>query len=163
MAHGGCSPCCEALWTSSLELLLTAIAGSFEARAQGAPTPRPVIEEQRQQDRERALREQNEPAVEARLPGQPAVEVQRLPGDEVPCFRIDRVVLSGERSEDFKWALDAIASPQADDSPLGHCIGTKGVNAVLARVQRAIIARGFVTTRVLAVRRIWPVANSPSR
>ncbi|NKF15244.1 POTRA domain-containing protein, partial [Rhizobium phaseoli] len=37
-----------------------------------------------------------------------------------------------------------------NDSPVGRCLGTIGVNVVLARAQQAIIARGFVTTRVLA-------------
>lgn len=131
-------------------LLLTGLAGSFAAHAQIASTPRPVIEEQRQQQRERALREEQERTVDARLPRQAAVETQRLPDDEMPCFRIDRVVLSGKRSDAFQWALDAIAGPQGDDSPVGRCLGTEGVNIVLTRVQQAVIERGFVTTRVLA-------------
>lgn len=69
---------------------------------------------------------------------------------ESPCFRVERLALSGERSADFQWALDAAAGPDANDSPLGRCLGTQGVNTVMARLQQAIIARGFVTTRVLA-------------
>ncbi|MDL9998619.1 ShlB/FhaC/HecB family hemolysin secretion/activation protein [Variovorax sp. J22P240] len=131
-------------------LLLTGLAASFAAHAQIASTPRPVIEEQRQQERERALREQQERTVDARVPRQAAAESQRLPDDETPCFRIDRVVLSGERSDAFQWALDAIAGPQGDDSPVGRCLGTEGVNIVLTRVQQAVIAAGYVTSRVLA-------------
>jgi hemolysin activation/secretion protein len=32
----------------------------------------------------------------------------------------------------------------------GRCLGAKGINVVMARVQNAIIERGFVTTRVVA-------------
>src|SRR5690606_777649 len=32
----------------------------------------------------------------------------------------------------------------------GRCLGTEGVGIVMRRVQNAIIARGFITTRVLA-------------
>lgn len=131
-------------------LLLTGLAASFATHAQIASTPRPVVEEQRQQERERALREQQERTFDARLPRQPATETPRLPDKESPCFRIDRVALLGERSDEFQWALDAIAGPQGDDSPIGRCLGTEGVNIVLTRVQQAIIARGYVTTRVLA-------------
>lgn len=131
-------------------LLVTGLAASFAVHAQIASTPRPVIEEQRQQERERALREQQERAVDARLPRQAATKTQRLPDNETPCFRIDRMVLSGENSDDFQWALAATAGPQSDDSPVGQCLGTEGVNIVLARIQQAVIARGYVTTRVLA-------------
>ncbi|MDM0106116.1 ShlB/FhaC/HecB family hemolysin secretion/activation protein [Variovorax sp. J22R24] len=123
---------------------------SFGAQAQVASTPRPIVEEQRQQERERALREQQESTVDARLPRQQTTESQRLPDAETPCFRIDRVVLSGERSDEFQWALAAIDGERGDDSPIGRCLGTEGANIVLARVQQAVIESGYVTTRVLA-------------
>ena len=120
------------------------------AAAQLSSAPNPLIEEQRQQERERALREQQERSVDARVPRSPLAETQRLPDDETPCFRIDRLLLAGERSEDFQWALDAAAGQKGDDSPIGRCLGTEGVNIALARVQQSVIARGYVTTRVLA-------------
>ncbi|HWT17422.1 MAG TPA: ShlB/FhaC/HecB family hemolysin secretion/activation protein, partial [Variovorax sp.] len=43
-----------------------------------------------------------------------------------------------------------LSGPEGNDSPIGRCLGTSGVNVVLARAQQAVIARGFVTTRVLA-------------
>nr|WP_088958681.1 ShlB/FhaC/HecB family hemolysin secretion/activation protein [Variovorax sp. HW608] len=118
--------------------------------AQLSSAPNPFVEEQRQQERERALREQQERSVDARLQRPPAEETRRLPEDETPCFRIDRIVLTGELADEFQWALDAIAGPKGDDSPIDRCLGTEGVNIVLARVQQAVIARGYVTTRVLA-------------
>ncbi len=94
------------------------------------------------------LREQQEKSVDSHLQQPAQKDPGRLPEAESPCFRIDRLALSGERSEEFQWVLDAAAG--SDDSPLGRCLGTQGVNIVMARLQQAVIARGFVTTRVLA-------------
>ncbi|WP_184530465.1 ShlB/FhaC/HecB family hemolysin secretion/activation protein [Variovorax sp. Sphag1AA] len=127
------------------------LAGPHAAHAQIASTPRPFVEEQRQQERERAVREQNERAVDVRRPTEPPAAGQRLPEAESPCFRIDRIRLVGERSEAFQWALAAM-SEAADgmaDNPIGRCLGTEGINIVLARVQQALVARGWVTARVL--------------
>lgn len=121
------------------------------AISQQTPTaPQPFVEQQRQQERERALREQNERTVDQRLQAAPPAPVARIPESEAPCFRIDRVLLVGEQSEAFQWAVADLSGPEGNDSPLGRCLGTAGVNVVLARAQQAAIARGFVTTRVLA-------------
>ncbi|MDM0030083.1 ShlB/FhaC/HecB family hemolysin secretion/activation protein [Variovorax saccharolyticus] len=124
-------------------------SASFPAHAQTASTPRPIIEELRQQERERVLREQQERTVDDRL--KPAIiDAQTLPEGESPCFRIDRLELSGEGADTFQWALDfADKSGTAADDWRGRCLGTNGVNVLLSRVQQAVIAKGFVTTRVL--------------
>lgn len=109
----------------------------------------PAVQElRRQQQRERALRQQQE--------GRPALRgeqarpdpVGRLPANESPCFRISRIVLDGELSERFGWALRS-ADPHGDPAT-GRCLGTAGVNLTLKRIQNAILARGYITTRVLA-------------
>ena len=114
-----------------------------------AQAPDPAAQELlRQQERERALREQQERKSDVRLEAPAAASVLRLPVDEQPCFPIERIALAGDASEQFRWALKA-ADPQHDPAT-GRCLGTEGVNTVLKRVQNAIVARGFVTTRVLA-------------
>ena len=121
------------------------------ALAQQTPTtPQPFVEQQRQQERERALREQNERTVDQRLQAAPPAPIQRIPASEAPCFRIDRLLLVGDEAAAFQWAVSDLSGPEGNDSPLGRCLGTAGVNVVLARAQQAVIARGFVTTRVLA-------------
>ncbi|MCR6480416.1 ShlB/FhaC/HecB family hemolysin secretion/activation protein [Variovorax sp. ZS18.2.2] len=127
------------------------MAASSGAYAQTNPsTPNPFVEQLRQQERERALREQQEKSVDSRLQEAPKADASRLPETESPCFRIERLVLAGERADEFQWALDAAAGPEANDGPIGRCMGTQGVNTVMARLQQAVIAKGFVTTRVLA-------------
>lgn len=102
-----------------------------------------------QQQRERAQREQLEQSPDVRLeaPLDSAGNL-RLPRNETPCFKIDRVVLSGDQAEDFQWALRA-ANP-AGDPVQGRCVGSAGINLTMKRIQNAIIAKGFITTRVLA-------------
>ncbi|WP_256579917.1 MULTISPECIES: ShlB/FhaC/HecB family hemolysin secretion/activation protein [unclassified Pseudomonas] len=102
-----------------------------------------------QQQRERAQREQLEPSPDVRLETpQDSSGTLRLPRNETPCFKIDRVVLGGDQSEDFQWALRA-ANP-SDDPVQGQCVGSAGINLTMKRIQNAIIAKGFITTRVLA-------------
>ncbi|MEH6419804.1 ShlB/FhaC/HecB family hemolysin secretion/activation protein [Pseudomonas sp. CGJS7] len=131
----------------------TALAAALPllVNAQQSPvTPQPIIEQQRQQERERALREQNERAVDERAQPAPPAPTQKIPGSESPCFRIDRVALTGEHAERFQWAVEDLSGPGGDDSPIGRCLGTEGVNVVIARAQQRVIERGWVTTRVLA-------------
>ena len=127
------------------------VACPLLAIAQQSPTtPQPFVEQQRQQERERALRQQNERTVDERLQAAPAPPATRIPTSEAPCFRIDHVLLVGEQAEAFQWAVSDLAGPDGNDAPVGRCLGTAGVNVVLSRAQAALIARGWVTTRVLA-------------
>ncbi|WP_340569139.1 ShlB/FhaC/HecB family hemolysin secretion/activation protein [Stenotrophomonas sp. G106K1] len=102
----------------------------------------------RQQERERVLREQQESRPDVRLESSKGEQGERLPAQEQPCVRIERIVLEGEAAKRFQWAL-AAADPREDPTS-GRCLGTEGINVVMKRVQNAIIARGYVTTRVLS-------------
>ena len=126
--------------------MLLALAPLSLVQAQDAGTAGDEL--RRQQERERALREQQEQRPDVRLDTRSASSLEALPADESPCFQIDRIVLEGELAEFFRWALKA-ADPKADRAT-GRCLGTKGVGVVMKRVQNAIVARGYVTTRVLA-------------
>ncbi|MFE3970457.1 ShlB/FhaC/HecB family hemolysin secretion/activation protein [Stenotrophomonas sp. YIM B13575] len=120
---------------------------AFSAAAQqvGDPGAQELL---RQQERERALREQQESRPDVRLESSQGEQGERLPTQEQPCVRIDRIVLEGEGAKGFQWAL-AAADPREDPAS-GRCLGTESINVVMKRVQNAIIARGYVTTRVLS-------------
>jgi hemolysin activation/secretion protein len=136
-------------WKARRGLLAVAcgvLLGGGAAHAQNADAN--AQELLRQQERERVLREQQEARPDARLQPTPEASVGRLPSDETPCFVINHITLDGEDAERFGWALKA-ASPW-DDPATGRCLGTAGVDIVMKRVQNAIIARGYVTTRILA-------------
>lgn len=122
-----------------------------------SPTPTPVQaaaitataqELLRQQERERALRQNQEQTPDVRVDRPAAATTERLPVDEKPCFPIHRIELAGEAAERFLWALKA--ADLADDPATGRCLGTAAINVVMSRIQNAIVQKGFVTTRVLA-------------
>ncbi len=102
----------------------------------------------RQQQREQALQKRQEQTPDVRLDTGTTGDPGRLPKDESPCFTIDRLVLKGEAAERFQWALQAASGDQ--DSPIGRCLGSDGINLVMKRVQNAIVERAFITTRILA-------------
>ena len=125
--------------------LVLGLAPLSLAMAQVGPDAQEVL---RQQERERALRESQEQTPDVRLESPTAAAFEMLPVEESPCFRIESIRFDGEGAEDFRWALKA-ADPKRDPAT-GRCLGTQGINVVMKRVQNAIIARGYVTTRVLA-------------
>lgn len=102
----------------------------------------------RQQQQERALRAQQEPPTDVQLTAKPAASAGRLPEQESPCFVIRHIVLIGDSAQEFSWALSA-ADPEKDPAT-GRCLGAQGIGVVMQRIQNALIARGFITTRVLA-------------
>lgn len=120
------------------------LALGFAAPAWALPMAAPSPDQQLilQQERERALQEQVLPtAPDVRLP-RPADALADYPASEAPCFAIHELRMVGDLAERFRWALTA-----ADAA--GRCLGVQGVNLAMKRVQNALIAQGYVTTRVL--------------
>lgn len=141
-------PCCafpsaSTLFKFALFASLTSLASVAVAESS------PGQELLRQQERERIQRERLEPSPDVRfeLP-QTLPDSDRLPEQEAPCFTIHQIQLLGENVSDFQWALRA-ANPDTDPA-LGRCLGAAGINLSMKRIQNAIVARGYVTTRVLA-------------
>ena len=114
----------------------------------------------RQQERLRQLDQQQQPNVDARDDAeqlkksamQPSIV---LPIEESPCFVIQAISMTTTNvttpsTTPFQFALDETLKAGEKGKPLlGRCLGVEGINAVVARVQNRIIARGYVTTRVL--------------
>ncbi|HET8807800.1 MAG TPA: ShlB/FhaC/HecB family hemolysin secretion/activation protein, partial [Methylophaga sp.] len=66
---------------------------------------------------------------------------------EQPCFVVERIELTGKQAEKFEFALQNLLNQQP--SPIGRCLGVKGVNSIIRQLQNRIIKAGYVTTRVL--------------
>jgi hemolysin activation/secretion protein len=104
-------------------------------------------EAQQQKERDEALQRLNTPRPDVRL------QVDRVPGtesawpEETPCFPVHQVSLTGDSAKAFSWIIDQMARQEIP--PSGQCLGPQGVNMVRAKVQNALIDRGWVTTRVL--------------
>jgi hemolysin activation/secretion protein len=78
--------------------------------------------------------------------------MERLPDGEANCVAIERIHLSGDAAEQFQWAL-ADAHRLADGTPdpaVNRCLGSRGVNLLMRRIQNALIAKGYTLAQVLA-------------
>ncbi len=123
------------------------------AVAQTAPLPSaidPANELRRQEERDRAVREREQPRVDIRTDAVGPIAPERLPIGETPCFDIHKIELRGEESQRFEWILNRLGGAAHDDSAIGKCLGTQGINVLLKRAQDALIVKGFVTSRILA-------------
>lgn len=100
-------------------------------------------EQIRQQERERALQQQNTQQTDIRL-ARPETSLPDYPANESPCFTINTFKLAGDSASRFQWALDAVKSAK------GRCLGAEGILLVLNKVQNALLEKGYVTTRVMA-------------
>jgi hemolysin activation/secretion protein len=112
-----------------------------------SPDEAAAHEIQRQQERERALREGQEHRPDVRFPASEQGGEPALIDGETPCFPIREIRLDSDTPA-FAWARQAADRP--GDPATGRCLGVQGINQVMSRIQNAIIARGYVTTRVLA-------------
>ncbi len=121
--------------------------------AQTVPSPSaidPAAEIRRQEERDRAVREREQPRVDIRTDAVGPIAPERLPIGETPCFDIHKIELRGEESQRFEWILNRLGGAAHDDSAIGKCLGTQGINVLLKRAQDALIVRGFITSRILA-------------
>ncbi|WP_410198890.1 ShlB/FhaC/HecB family hemolysin secretion/activation protein [Burkholderia cenocepacia] len=139
---------------------------SCMAQAQQVPTPadqaaaaRANAEQDRQAQQQRDA-QQRDATVRA-----PAVrsEVQQIEAyptlpSEQPCFRIDNFALDVPDSlSDSAKAIGASALPMDRFAfgrewlahYAGQCVGKQGIDVIVKGLSRAILARGYVTTRVL--------------
>jgi hemolysin activation/secretion protein len=131
-------------WATLSTLLVNVIYPVHAQRLEGA-----VIEQQqlqRQQERERELRERMAPQADT-LHSQTKPAVQEIPQDESPCFALHAIELTGEKLEQVSWLQDS----SGIDLSSKPCIGAKGVEVILARMQQAVLEHGYVTSRVLVV------------
>ncbi len=115
------------------------------------------------QDQELKRAEERAKEVRQQQPKTPDIRVQKdsrktaetMPLDEKVCFRITEIVLDGEDSKHFIFALQyalkttklRVNQPDKANAP---CLGANGINVFMTIMQNMIIDRGYVTTRVLA-------------
>jgi hemolysin activation/secretion protein len=104
----------------------------------------------REREREALRRELLEPDPSVRLAPASAAQ-HRLPEGESPCSTVKSVRVEGlaaiDRDED--WARAHLGGADGTDSPVGRCLGTMGISVLLGRLQNALVAEGFATTRVV--------------
>ncbi|MDA0604437.1 POTRA domain-containing protein, partial [Burkholderia gladioli] len=122
--------------------------------------PRPIIPGNDQQSRQQEEARERERAVSApgvRSAATANAEFPTLPS-ETPCFRIDRFSLdvpdalpaSLKSQGASALPMDRFAFARAWlDHYAGQCVGKRGLDMLVKGLSQAILARGYVTTRVL--------------
>ena len=99
-----------------------------------------------QQQRQKALEQQLAPAApDVRLSTKSSAAAKLDFPAETPCFPIQQVQLQGRDALPHWLPLQKLA-----DRATGHCLGGKGINALMSLLQNRLIDHGYVTTRVLA-------------
>lgn len=114
------------------------------AVAQVGPSPEELLRRQSEQILD--IRARNDPQAEVRSESAAPSRVKRLTS-ETPCLPIADVRLNGFGAKDYSAFL---AGEDRSDPPQGKCLGSQGVQILIDRVQNALIADGFITTRVRA-------------
>ena len=129
-------------------LIVSCAFGSIQAQN----LPDPTLEQRRALEREQSQQRAFEQEPDIRLKPEAPVSQERLPQDEAPCFPIKKIRLEGIepafQPSQFDWVLDRLGG-KLEESPLGRCLGARGISVVVTRAQNAIIARGWITTQVL--------------
>ena len=123
-----------------ISLIATQTVMSAEPRR-----PQPDQQFINQQQRQQAQEQQVTPvAPDVRL--QPEIQStgKGFP-QEKPCFTITQVILSSTDALPHWLPLQRQAN-----TAIGHCLGAKGINGLMGRLQNTLIGHGYVTTRVLA-------------
>ena len=133
-------------------LLSPLLLGALSLPLYSAAQSPGIQQEQLQRERERVLREALEQAPDVHTLGLPPPASTSLdyPEDEQACSRIDTIIMEGDSAERFRPALGTVMKAAGDGGATGRCLGSQGLQILLARVQADIIARGYTTTRVLA-------------
>lgn len=130
--------------------LLLVAAGMACAQA---PTTPPIDVRQQGEQQERLQREREEAQrgilqTASGAPEQPAPQaLTPWPENEVPCLPIREISLTGDTSVAFQWALHDLTD--GPDPAVGRCLGVDGVNVAARRAERALIERGYITSRIV--------------
>jgi hemolysin activation/secretion protein len=124
-------------------VVLLGMTFSVAAQQAGDPAAQELL---RQQERERVLREQQEQ--------RPDVRLERMRRRTASTCRRGAALRASTAScwkaTTASARLGTGGGRPGGRSGHGRCLGTEGINVVMKRVQNAIIARGYVTTRVLS-------------
>lgn len=125
----------------SVTILAALACAAGSVRAQSIPD--------QQEQRERAQRQaqqlqQLRSAPDVRLQSAFATDYHQLalPG-EAQCFRIDALALEGPHLAEFAFVQRYL------NSYAGRCIGAQGLQLLVKRASDLILARGYVTSRVV--------------
>lgn len=141
----------NAYWKTAASCTVLAISHLAHAQV-GISAQQDTDEQRRATERQNQLRKQQDRTPDVRLPSPSSEPTSTLSEPQSPCFTNHELQLQQPSSAPgrFDWLLGQLNGPAGNDSPLNKCLGAKGISLVLHRAQEALVARGYVTSRVLA-------------
>ena len=110
---------------------------------------RAIEAQRRSAEREEQLRKQLErtPHIHLQEPTEESKGLLNL--SETPCFVIKTLEIKGLEALDglnmHSRLSQALDKP---DTPIGQCLGVQGIQTLLGRLQNALVAHGYITSRV---------------
>lgn len=111
--------------------------------------PEDTVREQQfinQQQRQQALENQlAPPSPDIHLSAEEINTDDGLFPVEEPCFAISQIILQGADALPHWLPLQRQAN-----KAIGRCLGGKGINLLMAKLQNILIDRGYITSRILA-------------
>lgn len=105
-----------------------------------------LVQLQRQQERERELRERMAPNADTL---QPAHRSELEIPKNSSCFALHTLELTGEKLEQVPW----LKASAGIDLSVSSALAQKVLKSSLARMQQAVLEHGYVTSRVMVVPR----------
>ena len=99
----------------------------------------PVVELRRQQERELQDRKRLEPVPQINPETPVPVDTERLPISEMPCHKIDTILIDSGDGRHWGWLLDSLDGVKGDDSPFNRCLGVGSIGILLKRGQNALV------------------------
>jgi hemolysin activation/secretion protein len=136
-------------WMTLALVLLVHILLQTPSWAQTNPLD-PVNELRRQQEREVQDRKRLEQTPQTKPDAPVAADTERLPMAEAPCHRIEKILIAGGDGRHWGWLLESLDGVKGDDSPFNRCLGAGSISLLLKRGQNALVAKGLITSRLLA-------------
>ncbi|MDO5058519.1 MAG: ShlB/FhaC/HecB family hemolysin secretion/activation protein [Neisseria sp.] len=133
-----------------LALAILAVQASHAQTAQQEKLADQIQQQQfqREQQREQQFQQSQQHNQHIILDNQASSASSSLPSNESPCFPVHQVVLVGESTDTFQFALDKALKQSSFQS--GMCLGAVGINHLMTLAQNAVIDKGYTTTRILA-------------
>ena len=128
-------------FTRSCSRPALALAAALLCVSAAAQTSDEQLLRQREQQRRAEQAQRDAARPDALKPELDARGFEAIPTGETPCFAISHLQLDGAEAFAF------LAAHRSDIED--RCIGARGVQALQRNLQRALIERGYVTTRVL--------------
>lgn len=120
--------------------------GAALAQTNGFPDPTPEI--RRHELRQEQLRRELEHRPNVRM-GEAAVVSHAALPRETPCRVLVAVDVDGP--DMLEPVLQrALGGVRQDDAPQGRCIGAQGIAVLMERTRNALIAHGYITSRIEA-------------